>query len=205
MKKLTGFLILFIIYNLTLYANKKINTYTINSDATNHTPLGSSFTPSTKGYFGTVETGFVNGFTKNGFNFVKLNVIKGYQFNSYFLLGIGVGIKRDISNSAYMLPLFMRIQTKILNKPVSPQFSTDFGYSHDITHDGDRYGFFGRVILGVSFDIFNQSSLNIGLGYEAQKTVLWKDYYSPILTIGPYSWYEKELSTGFSINIGFTF
>jgi len=230
MKKLIVVLVLSIICSSTVYSTRSIIRFTSNSKTENHQFVKPSanndlitikYHPSdsngwdskgsklktpgshkgSDGLLKIIETGFVNGFTEHGFNFLKFNIIYGYQFNPFIGVGLGTGIKRDLKNAEYLLPFFMRVKANILNNKISPQFAIDLGYSRDFMPSAERYGFFGGAMLGACFKLNETNRLTFGLGYDLQRTSYWKGKYTPIIKVGNLSWNERDVSKGLSLNV----
>ena len=122
-----------------------------------------------KGYQGIVEIGYALGVGDyEGLDFLKLNIINGYQLNPYFSLGIGTGLRYYYDADSYQIPLFADFRANFINRKVSPYLAVGIGYTFDVTAGFESIGLLLNPSAGVSFKISNKSSLNVGFGYDMQ-------------------------------------
>ena len=123
----------------------------------------------TSGYLGIVNIGcgFGLGDVAKGLIVIKLDFINGYQFNPYFYLGFGTGVKvftqDGITN--LVLPLFLDFRAHLLDKKVSPYFGLGAGYTFLATPRFAAIGFMIDPSIGARFKIGRKSAFNIGAGY----------------------------------------
>lgn len=124
-----------------------------------------------RGYRGIVELGYGISADDNPVDFAKLNIINGYQFNPYFSLGLGTGVRYyyDSYSELTMVPVFADFRVNFINRKVSPYISAGVGYSFNATDDFAGAGMYFDSTLGVRFMVSKKSALNIGFGYELQQ------------------------------------
>ena len=121
------------------------------------------------GYLGilNIGCGFGLGDVTKGLIVIKLDVINGYQFNPYFYLGFGTGLKvftqDGITN--LVLPLFLDFRGHLLDKEVSPYFGLGLGYTFLATPRFAALAFMIDPSIGARFKIGRKSAFNIGAGY----------------------------------------
>lgn len=154
-----------------------------------------------QGYRGVVETGFDLGVGDFGMDRFKVNIINGYQINPHFSLGLGTGVRYYLEADAVLIPLFADFRTNFIDNVVSPYLSLGVGYTFDASNDLEGVGFLFNPTMGVSFMIADNSSMNVGLGYEMQrmKFISSNHYY-------PYYYNEFTNNSGaLSIIFGITF
>lgn len=88
-----------------------------------------------KGYHGFVDVGYSLGLESTlSHNWAEVNTIHGYEINSHFFIGAGVGlhfmptVEKDVvsgrpmwkRDSSVEIPLFLNLKWNILNKKVTP-------------------------------------------------------------------------------------
>jgi outer membrane protein assembly factor BamA len=127
------------------------------------------------GYKGIVEMGY--SFGKRGYNYdmLKLNIINGYQLNPYFSIGFGTGLRYILLRSRTLVPVFADFRSIFTENKVSPYLSLAVGYSFNTTINFNGYGFLLNPTAGVIFKVSNKTALNVGIGYDLQKS---KHYYN---------------------------
>lgn len=143
------------------------------------------------GYKGIVELGYQVGVGTWGVDRIKLNFINGYQLNEYFSLGIGLGLRYYHDAELAFVPIFADFRGNLpLDSKISPYVSLGIGYTLDATNSFDGVGLMVNPAVGVSFKVSEKSTMNVGIGYEAQK--ISDDGYS--ITVG-----------GLGFNVGISF
>lgn len=147
------------------------------------------------GYKGIVELGYQVGIGDFGLDRLKINIINGYQFNPYFSLGIGTGMRYYFDVDGLLIPVFADFRANFTDNKFSPYFSLGIGYSFDATYDFEGVGFLLNPTLGLSIQISDKSAINVGLGYEMQK-MSYYDYYGGSNSIN---------SGAISLNVGLSF
>lgn len=121
------------------------------------------------GYRAIVELGYEIGTGNFGMDRLKFNVINGYQFNPYFSLGFGTGLRYYPDAELALMPIFADFRANFMDNKVSPYLSLGVGYSFDATNSFEGVGLLLNPILGVSFMISEKSAMNVGIGYEMQR------------------------------------
>ena len=126
------------------------------------------------GYLGILNVGygFGVGHDSKGIDFGKFDFINGYQFNPYFSLGFGTGLKFyfDESNTSLVIPLFADFRAHFIDYMVSPYVAVGIGYTLEATPEFRGLGFMLNPSLGASIKISKRSALNIGVGYLMQRS-----------------------------------
>lgn len=151
------------------------------------------------GPFGMVELGYQIGSGDYSLDRLKLNIIYAYQFNPYFSVGGGTGIRYYFDGDGVLIPFFAEIKGTFLDNDVSPYLALDLGYSFDASDSFTGFGFLFSISGGVSFNAGDNLKMHAGLGYEAQK---FKYSYS----YGPYYSDSGSGNLGaISLNVGLTF
>lgn len=147
------------------------------------------------GYKGIVEVGYQFGTGSLSPDRLKLDFINSYQFNPYFSLGIGTGIRYFFSGDGVLVPVFgdfrINLAEKFIKNKFLPYFALGLGYSFDATEGFYGAGLFFNPGVGVKIKVSEKSSVNVGLGYERQKYALTQDSY---LAVG-----------AISLNVGISF
>jgi len=122
------------------------------------------------GYKAIIESGFVFGIGEYGLNRFKLDFVNAYQVNPYFSLGLGIGLRSYYKfNAPVLLPIFADFRANFIDNLTSPYVSLGVGYSFDATNSFESMGFYLNPTLGVTLMIPRNHSINIGVGYEAQR------------------------------------
>lgn len=122
-----------------------------------------------KGYKGILEVGYANGVGVYKYNRFRMNVINGYQFNPYFSMGFGTGIRYYFGSGAAILPLFSDFRAYIINKLATPHLALGAGYSANLTNGFKGEGFILDPSLGIKISIKRSLGMHIGFGYELQQ------------------------------------
>ena len=120
------------------------------------------------GYKGVFEMGYAAGIGGLGMDRLKMNIINGYQVNSYLSLGLGTGLRYYFDANAILIPLYFDCRITFLNKNLSPYLSLDGGYSFDATNSFEVAGFLFNPVGGVSIRTSQKTAMIVGVGYEMQ-------------------------------------
>ncbi|MEI7980909.1 MAG: hypothetical protein WCI71_04605 [Bacteroidota bacterium] len=121
------------------------------------------------GYLRLFETGYGFGIGDNkGNGFIKFHAINGYQFNPYFSLGFGTGLKYYIDAESLLIPLFVDLRAHFIDGTVSPYFALGIGYSLQVIPKFKGLGFLLNPSIGASFKLGSKVALNLGTGYSMQ-------------------------------------
>ena len=157
---------------------------------------GGNASGSSSGYRGIVETGYQFGVGDYGMSRLKLNVINGYQFNPYFSMGLGVGLRYYTEDEQALIPLFADFRVHFMDKKVSPYFSLGAGYSFN---PGDGFagaGFFLNPAIGVNFKPSAKIGIHVGVDYEMQRMNFLRYSYSYSSGYSHYNYYETSENMG---------
>lgn len=167
--------------------NKKANTV-----------AASSFKP---GYSGALDFGFMFGLGYGSENRIKLDVINSYQFNPYFSAGVGVGFRFFTDVDAVLVPIYANLKTSLpLLGSTTPYISLGVGYSFNASDDFNGVGLIITPTLGANIKLSEKYSMNVGIGYEIQKT---KITYINKWDGNTYTY--NESNEALSLTIGFPF
>ncbi len=125
------------------------------------------------GYLRIINFGFGFGLGDygKGTSCLKLEVINGYQFNPYFSLGFGTGLKfyfNKYKSSSLVIPLFADFRAHFIDYIVSPYIDLGIGYTIEATPEFRGLGFMLNPSVGASVKIGKKSAMNFGLGYFMQ-------------------------------------
>ncbi|MCC8176007.1 MAG: hypothetical protein LIO91_06185 [Bacteroidales bacterium] len=129
-----------------------------------------------KGYRGFVDVGY--GFGVDGYDFgrVFIETSHGYQFNSYFFLGAGLGLQfssayetsdmtiaLDERDSKTDIPVFGNFRVRFLKKKFSP--FVDLRVGSYVNNGGGAYV---NLSAGLRIATTERQAVNIALGYGTQ-------------------------------------
>jgi hypothetical protein len=161
-----------------------------------------------KGYIGMVDIGYDFGVGYFGVGRVQLDIINGYQFNPYFSIGIGTGLRIYPEIEEVLIPLYADFRVNFLDRKISPYFSTGLGYAFSVTNGYGSGGFLFNPALGARFKVSEKSSMFVALGYELQ--VMNINYYDTYLnynglTIIDDYYYYSSVVGAISLTVGVTF
>jgi hypothetical protein len=146
------------------------------------------------GYKGLLEYGRLVDWEGNAYS---INVINAYQFNPYYMAGLGVGVRVYTEYEIARLPIFLYNQIRFSAQDYAPFFSFGVGYNSDTDGD-DIYGtgLFLPVGLGLSVKLSEKLALSIGIVFET-RLYHYDDYWTGNKIK------DWEYSTGFNIGLGF--
>lgn len=155
-----------------------------------------------KGNITTIDFGYQIGVGQYGIDRLRLNITNAYQFNSYFSLGGGIGLRYYSDYEASLVPIFLNLKTNLTEANVKPYIQVLAGYSFDASNDWNGVGLLINPELGLSFKTGKKTNINLGVGYEMQQM----DFVSVTYYRGwPSYTVTKENSGAISINLGVTF
>jgi len=148
------------------------------------------------GYKGFIDLGYGIGVGDFGEDRLEISTAHGYQINTYFFAGAGLGLNYFHDASAYGIPIFadFRGSYPISNSKIAPFFDFKIGYSV-----GDAEGFYCSPSVGIRIAASEKCGINIGLGYEIQKVdAFW--------ITSSYDIFKTKENTGaFTIKLGLDF
>lgn len=151
------------------------------------------------GYRGIAEIGYLVGSGDLKRDRFKFDIINSVQMNQYFALGFGTGIRYYFKDELVILPYYFDLRATLMNSEISPYLSVGIGYSLNASNSFKGFGFMLIPTAGMSFKVTERSDINIGLGYEMQRTKVY--YYS--YSGGGY--YSTENVGAINLILGFTF
>ena len=174
-------------HNETAYENpnfRKLLYNAIQWTASQKKRKKSSFAKSN--FKGTFEVGYLKANHISEPNFtharVKLNLIAGYQFNPYFSLGVGSGLRYYLPELWPVVPLFANFTVRNPKEKISPFLSLNVGHTFDLGHDIDPVGFLLDPSLGIKIKTSGRISLNLAINYEMH---FISNYHTPYKELGP--------------------
>ncbi|MDR0712944.1 MAG: hypothetical protein LBF89_01580 [Bacteroidales bacterium] len=120
---------------------------------------------------------------KTDYDWFRFNVIVGGQFNPYFSMGLGLGLRYNESitrissnrqSDLLMVPVFVDCRWNFGKRKITPYLSLDVGYlfsnergDYDYDYDYNyRDGAFVNPTFGVSFKISHIAAVNVGMGVD---------------------------------------
>ncbi len=131
----------------------------------------------------------------------SLTTINGYQFNSHFFLGFGIGT--EIGKYVFNIPIFLDFRYYLLNNKVSPFAGCGIGYAPQWLYmSSNSYTGFGNAgfsyaQIGLRVCISEDLSWNLGIGYKLQLAEKYYYYWGPNYKLNLYSHF-LTLKTGFT-------
>lgn len=178
--------------NTFVFKLSEVNKITKNSKG-NRLPSNVGKYSLTSGYRGFFEFGYVVGVGSYAIDRVSFLTSHGYQFNPYFYLGAGFGLNYYHSMQAYSVPVFGHLRGTFINGRITPYVDLKIGYSI-----ADIQGFYMNPSAGCRFGLTKKLGLNLGIGYEMQKTEMF--FFSPFT-----SFYSTENMGGVTFKVGLDF
>ena len=122
----------------------------------------------TKGYVGIVDVGYEFSIGLYNRDRFQVDIINGYQFNPYFSIGLGTGLRIYPDVQEILIPLYTDFRVTMMDNKVSPYFSAAIGYSFKVTDGSGSSGFLFNPTLGITLKVSENSLMFLGLGYELQ-------------------------------------
>ncbi len=117
--------------------------------------------------------GFGLGDVGKGYNFLKIDLINGYQFNPYISFGVGTGLKycffKGVDQNSIWIPVFGDLRVHILDNNISPYVALGLGYTFEVSPISQGLGLMVNPSFGVSFKTGNRSTVTLGIGYLSQR------------------------------------
>lgn len=133
-----------------------------------------AFAQKTSGYEGTIDLGYGIGIEEGTADFLHFSAINGYRFNPYFSIGLGTGLRYNISTEGLAMPLTAEFKGTFSNSKVAPFAGLGVGYTLAISPEFGGLGFTFTPSLGVQFKLMETIALSLSAGYNGQ---LVTDYY----------------------------
>ena len=112
---------------------------------------------------------------------IKVDQVLAYQFNNYIFTGVGVGV--NAWKNAVFMPLFLNVSVNVLDKPISPHWYLNAGYSMKwhtsqkpeqntrVLH-GATPGFYGETGIGAHLNYMKKVSFIFSVSYTVQDTYM---------------------------------
>lgn len=124
-----------------------------------------------KGYEGLAEVGYGSKIGTYGIDVAKFNLVNGYRVNKSLFAGIGTGLRYFTTKTGdfSLIPLFLDIRYKPLDRPLSPYVAFSAGYAWDASHGFDDAGFLFNPQIGLQINKSADMMFHIGFGYEIQQ------------------------------------
>lgn len=149
-----------------------------------------------RGYFGTANVSYILWDDYNHPIGVGAEVINGYSFNKWFMLGAGVGANM-MSYKGYenecvveaVIPIFIHARFNILDRRVTPFFSLGVGGGIlvDNYNSGVASALYLDPKLGVAVHLKNGGTIDFGVS-RLFSGVIWLGSYNGIKFGVSYTW-----------------
>ncbi len=132
-------------------------------------------------------------------NYLGFKSVNGYQFNEYFVLGIG--LEYNDYKEVQAFPVTIDARFCLINQKSSPVFIWNMGYTFGMK--GEKCGFIINPQIGFKTNISNNVAYIINVGFRFQQTELiynnhWGQYESNIKNSKSTYYQFITVSTGFS-------
>lgn len=152
-----------------------------------------------RGYRGFADLGYTIGIGDYREGRVEFSTSHGYQFNSYFFVGGGLGLQYFSDSDICVIPVFADLRANFTRGPVVPFGGVKIGYSWaaDDGNSGDL-GFYMSPSIGVRFSVARNLAFNISAGYTVQLADAY--YYN-----GYGTYYSTENFGGITLKAGIEF
>ncbi|MEE4178258.1 MAG: hypothetical protein V2I46_12205 [Bacteroides sp.] len=139
--------------------------------------------PFSPGLRGIVELGYF-GIGGGNYDELKLGLSLGYQFNQFFLAGIGAGARKNLENSgALTYPFFAFLRVSSVEQKVTPYFMMGMGNFFKREEALEEGGLFLSSTLGAKLNLSKRTAMYLGLGIEIQNE-RWTSNNSAGLNLG---------------------
>jgi len=160
--------------------------------------------------YGIVELGFLTDKSKYSFDRISLDVTMSHSLSPNFSFGVGTGYRNyvrtsKIKSEIILIPIFLNLKYKFLNKETTPFFAIDIGKSFSVKDKETKRG--GLIInpkFGVNIKTSKKITMIISLNYEIQKLSFDFPGHQPFEMS-----YSENITTisskAFGLNIGATF
>jgi hypothetical protein len=136
-----------------------------------------------QGLRGLMELGYF-GIGGGNYDELKLGLSLGYQFNQFFLAGIGAGARKNLENSgALTYPFFTFLRVSSVEQKVTPYFMMGMGNFFKREEALEEGGLFLSSTLGAKLNLSKRTAMYLGLGIEIQNE-RWTSNNSAGLNLG---------------------
>ncbi len=141
-----------------------------------------------RGYFRSVRIGVITAFSNENVG-CSVDLVNGYAFNKWFMMGGGIGVQYTIFNidsddnsgqTNVKVPIYLHLRANVLDRKVTPYFSLNLGggfckgYLPDLGPDANRaevngsYEFYYvEPLAGVAVRFGGGKMLELGLSFCA--------------------------------------
>ena len=102
-----------------------------------------------------------------------IETINGYQFSHWLILGAGIGMQ--LYDDLALIPLFLHVQSNLMDSRLSPFIAGEIGNSFIRpqlfveSNWEDKGGFMGSFLLGVKYFVVPSMAINFSLGIRYQE------------------------------------
>ena len=112
----------------------------------------------------------------NGSISVEIQQIIAYQFNNYFLTGIGAGLDFWIYDKkiSTFIPIFAHATVKLMDKKTSPIVFTNLGYAFKWQSEKKLEE---NVFYGTTAGIYFQAGMGLNVKFSDRVSLLFSAYY----------------------------
>lgn len=139
--------------------------------------------PFRPGVRGLAELGWF-GIGGGNYEELKLGLGLGWQFNPYFLAGVGSGLRKGTgADDPLTHPLFAFLRVSSAEKKASPYFAMAIGNFYGREPQWHQEGLFLSSTLGARLNLSRRHALYLGLGIEIQNQ-RWTSNNSAGLNLG---------------------
>lgn len=125
-----------------------------------------------------LDVGYQLGMGKYKKNRFSLNALPIYQVKPYLRLGYGGALRYYHDEEAILVPLLTEFRISYYRYKYNlPYLGARFGYSFELT-DSEYFKDTGLLVdltLGYSFNISNNTLLNMEVGYAFQEAIIYYD------------------------------
>ena len=141
-----------------------------------------------RGYFRSVRIGVITAFSNENVG-CSVDLVNGYAFNKWFMMGGGIGVQYTIFNidsddnsgqTNVKVPIYLHLRANVLDRKVTPYFSLNLGggfckgYLPDLGPDaapaeinGSYEFYYVEPLAGIAVRFGGGKMLELGLSLQA--------------------------------------
>ena len=141
-----------------------------------------------RGYFRSVRIGVITAFSNENVG-CSVDLVNGYAFNKWFMMGGGIGVQYTIYNidsddnsgqTNVKVPIYLHLRANVLDRKVTPYFSLNLGggfckgYLPDLGPDaapaeinGSYEFYYVEPLAGIAVRFGGGKMLELGLSLQA--------------------------------------
>ena len=141
-----------------------------------------------RGYFRSVRIGVITAFSNENVG-CSVDLVNGYAFNKWFMMGGGIGVQYTIYNidsddnsgqTNVKVPIYLHLRANVLDRKVTPYFSLNLGggfckgYLPDLGPDaapaeinGSYEFYYVEPLAGIAVRFGGGKMLELGLSFQA--------------------------------------